>query len=60
MTRQDLISNERHIAATYRREAKRRTRYPKLVALLESWAQASDARAEHMRSGPLFGVGGDA
>ena len=56
MTRQDMIAAERTIAANYRREAKRRRRKnPALAAELERWADASSARAERMRSGPLFG-----
>lgn len=56
MTRQDMIAAELTIATNYRREAKRRLRKnPALAAELERWADASDARAERMRSGPLFG-----
>jgi len=54
MTRQDLIAFERHVAATYRREAKKRTKNPALVEQLNAWAEASDRRVECMRSGPLF------
>jgi hypothetical protein len=60
MTRRDLIAHESWLAATYRREARsRRTKYPALADELEVWANASEARAEKMRSGPLFGVGAD-
>jgi hypothetical protein len=60
MTRRDLVSFKSWLAATYRREAKaRRTKNPRLAAELEVWANASEARAEKMRSGPLFGVGAD-
>ena len=56
MRRADLIANERHIAATYRREAaNRRGKNPALSARLDEWAEASDRRAEEMRCGPLFG-----
>lgn len=55
MTRQDLIAFEQHIARAYRREAKRRGKYPALVAQLLAWAEASDRRIEAMRCGPLFG-----
>ena len=56
MTRQDMIAAERTIAANYRREAKRRRRKNAALAdELERWADASDIRAERMRSGPLFG-----
>ena len=55
MTRHDLIAFERHVAATYRREAKKRTKNPALVAQLLAWAEASDRRIEAMRVGPLFG-----
>ncbi len=56
MTRQDMIAAELTIAANYRREAKRRRRKNAALAdELERWADASDARAERMRSGPLFG-----
>lgn len=57
MNRADLIASERAMAAAYRREAKRRERrYPQLASRLLTWAQASDARAEEMRCGPLFGA----
>jgi len=56
VNRRDLIANEIHRAATYEREAKsRRAKNPALADQLLTWAQASRARAEHMRSGPLFG-----
>jgi hypothetical protein len=55
VTRRDLIANEIHQAVTYEREAKSRSKNPALAELLRSWAAASRARAEHMRSGPLFG-----
>lgn len=56
MTRQDMISNEAHQAALYRREAKkRRAKNPALADQLDAWAAASMARAEKMRVGPLFG-----
>lgn len=54
MTRHDLIAFELHIAATYRREAKKRAKNPQLQARLLELAQASEARAEEFRSGPLF------
>jgi hypothetical protein len=54
MTRHDLIAFETHQAATYRREAKKRGRNPKLAARLNELADASAARAEEFRSGPLF------
>jgi hypothetical protein len=54
VTRRDLIANEMHQAATYRREAKSRARNPALAAMLTGWAEASERRAEAMRSGPLF------
>lgn len=55
MNRLDLIANERHQAAAYFREAKRRrAKNPALADQLESWAQASMARAETMRCGPLW------
>lgn len=61
MNRQDLIAQEAHSAAAYEREAKRRERrYPKLAARLRTWAQASRARAEELRCGPLFGPGEEA
>lgn len=56
MNRLDLIANERHQAAAYFREAKRRrAKNPALADQLDSWAQASLARAERMRVGPLWG-----
>lgn len=56
MRRSDLIANEKHQAATYRREASsRRSKNPALAARLLEWAEASDRRAEEMRCGPLFG-----
>jgi hypothetical protein len=56
MTRRDLISHETWLAATYRREAKsRRSKNPALADELDAWANASAARAERMRCGPLFG-----
>ncbi len=52
----DLFRNERHQAAAYRREAKRRAaKNPALAERLNEWAEASDRRAECMRAGPLFG-----
>lgn len=55
MRRVDLIANEQHIAATYRREAaNRRKRNPQLAAQLDEWAEASERRIEAMRCGPLF------
>lgn len=54
MTRADMIAFEAHIAATYRREAKKRGKNPQLQARLLELAQASEARAEEFRSGPLF------
>ena len=54
MTRADLIGFETFIAATYRREARKRARYPALAARLNELADASIARAEEFRSGPLF------
>jgi hypothetical protein len=55
MSRADLIAQEQHMARTYRREAKKRARYPALAARLTEWAEASERRAEQMRIGPLFG-----
>lgn len=55
MTRADLIAQERHAAATYRREASNRSKNPTLAARLLEWADASDRRAEEPRCGPLFG-----
>ena len=43
------------MARTYRREAKKRARYPALADHLDAWADASLARSEQMRVGPLFG-----
>lgn len=60
MTRRDLIANEQHIAATYRREAKsRRSKYPVLADQLDTWAEASSRRAEQLRCGPLFAGGAE-
>ena len=60
MTRRDLIAQEMHLAATYRREAKsRRAKNPALADQFERWADASTKRAEELRCGPLFG-GADA
>lgn len=56
MNRRDLIANEMHQAAAYRREAALRTKNPALAARLMEWAEASERRAEALRSGPLFGV----
>lgn len=51
-----MIANERHQAATYRREAaSRRSKNPNLAARLIEWAEASDRRAAEMLHGPLFG-----
>jgi hypothetical protein len=56
MTRQDMITAEQDQARNYRREAKRRrTKNPALATMLDTWAQASEARVEAMRCGPLFG-----
>lgn len=55
MNRQDLIANERHAAATYRREAAKRSANPRLAARLIEWAEASERRASELRNGPLFG-----
>lgn len=58
MNRQDLIANETHAAATYRREAKRRrAKNPPLADQLDRWADASLSRAETLRVGPLFDKG---
>lgn len=55
MTRLDLIAQEQDAARNYYREAKRRrAKNPALADLLEGWAQASEARAETLRCGPLF------
>ena len=55
MNKFDLIQNELHAARTYRREAKRRrAKYPAAADLLDRWADASTARAETLRSGPLW------
>lgn len=51
-----MVANEIHQAVTYEREAKsRRSKNPALADELLVWATASRARAERMRSGPLFG-----
>jgi hypothetical protein len=56
MTRQDMIANERHQAALYRREAQRReAKNFYLAQTLRQWAAASERRAEELRVGPLFG-----
>jgi hypothetical protein len=56
MRRDDMIANEAHQAALYRREAKRRrSKNPALADQLDAWADASLARSEQMRVGPLFG-----
>jgi len=56
MNRRDLIANEVHLAATYRREAgSREHKNPVLAERLRQWASASEARAEELRCGPLFG-----
>ncbi|UPT53168.1 hypothetical protein [Synechococcus phage Ssp-JY42] len=60
MNRSDLIANEQAQAAAYRREAKRRTKNPRLAARLIEFAEASERRAEEFRAGPLFGPGSDA
>lgn len=60
MNRADLIARERESAASYRREAKRRSKNPALAARLLEFAEASDMRAEEFRTGPLFGPGEDA
>jgi hypothetical protein len=52
----EAIAFERHVAATYRREAKNRSKNPALVEQLLAWAEASDRRVEAMRVGPLFGT----
>lgn len=52
-----MIANERHQAATYRREAGKRSKSPAVKARLLEWAAASDRRAEELRCGPLFGSG---
>lgn len=57
MNRADLIANERHQAATYRREAGKRSKSPAVKARLLEWAAASEKRANEMRFGPLFGSG---
>lgn len=55
MNRRDLIEAELHSARTYRREAKkRRAKYPAAADQLETWAAASEARAETLRCGPLW------
>lgn len=55
MNRRDLIENELHQARAYRREAKmRRAKYPAAADQLETWAAASEARAETLRCGPLW------
>ena len=51
-----MIARERETAASYRREAKRRSRKnPGLAAEILVWAKASENRAERLRAGPLFG-----
>ena len=55
MNRRDQIANEVHQAAAYRREAALRSKNPELAAQLLAWAEASERRAEALRSGPLFG-----
>jgi hypothetical protein len=60
LNRFDLIQFETMAADLYRREAKRRAkRYPAAAEQLTRWADASAARAEAIRSGPLFDVGAD-
>lgn len=61
MRRVDLIAQEKHQAATYRREAtNRQGKAPEQAARLREWAAASDRRAEELRCGPLFGAGEEA
>lgn len=50
-----MIANERHQAATYRREAGKRSKSPAVKARLLEWAAASEKRASELRFGPLFG-----
>ena len=55
MNRADILNFERFYGSQLRAEAKRRAkRYPVIAEQLERWAEASDARAEAVRSGPLF------
>lgn len=55
MNRSDILNFERFYGAQLRAEAKRRAkRYPAVAEQLNRWADASDARAETVRSGPLF------
>jgi hypothetical protein len=55
MNRADILNFERFYGAQLRSEAKRRAkRYPAVAEQLTRWADASDARAEAVRSGPLF------
>lgn len=54
MTRADMIAAETYAAKTYRREAGARRANPALAAQLMEWSRASEARAECLRSGPLF------
>lgn len=60
MNRHDLIQFEAMCRDLYRREAKRRAkRYPAAADQLNRWADASDARIQAIRCGPLFEAGSD-
>lgn len=55
MNRADLLAFEAFYGARLRSEAKKRAkRYPVVAEQLNRWAEASDARAEAIRCGPLF------
>jgi len=54
MSRADLIAQEQTMAATYKREAAKRSKNPALAAQLLEWSAASLRRAETLRCGPLF------
>lgn len=55
MRRVDLISFEKFVADTYRREASnRRSKNAALATQLDGWAEASERRIEALRCGPLF------
>lgn len=55
MNRRDLLDLELNYARMLRREAKARSkRYPAIAEQLNRWADGAAARAEAIRSGPLF------
>jgi hypothetical protein len=58
MNRSDLAQFETMAAEMYAREARRRAkRYPAAAEQLQRWSDASKARAEAIKTGPLFDVG---